>query len=65
MTESGIYLAIIVSLIGTLMSGFNIGRLSRKIKNKEEVNKFDFFYWIYLFLLFATTFYMLIDKFLN
>lgn len=62
MTESDIYLAIVVSLIGTFMSGFNIGRLSKKMKNKEEVNKFDFFYWIYLFLLFATTFYMLIDK---
>lgn len=62
MTESGIYLAIAVSLIGTFMSGFNIGRLSKKMKNKEEVNKFDFFYWIYLFLLFATTFYMLIGK---
>lgn len=62
MTESGIYLAIVVSLIGAFMSGFNIGRFSKKMKNKEEVNKFDFFYWIYLFLLFATTFYMLIGK---
>lgn len=62
MTESSIYLAIIVSLIGTFMSGYNIGRLSRKMKNKEKIDKFDFFYWIYLFVLFATTFYMLINK---
>lgn len=62
MTESGIYLAIVVSLIGTFISGYNIGRLSKKKMQKEEINNFDFFYWIYLFILFATTFYMLIDK---
>lgn len=62
MTESDIYLAIIVSLIGTFMSGYNIGRLSKKKMRKEEINNFDFFYWIYLFILFATTFYMLIGK---